>query len=537
MKSKAPTPQSVWTEYELGREYKRQIKLYRNYAMNEDFFLGDQWKLCDAPMLPKPVFNIIKRPCTHIISTVATDDISFDIVAPFKENDEAATMLASALKKEIEQVFEEQKVKTLFRELLRNAVVDGDMCLYWYFDADAKTSCRLQGKLVAEICENINVYFSNYHSSEVQNQSSIIIAMRRTVAQVRNEAIRNGMAEDEAEGCIIADDDQYQNEKGSADDILCTELLRFWRDNDGHIRFMKTTRKAVIKPETVTDMKLYPLAWMPWEKVKASMHGRAVVTGIVPNQTYINKQFATMMLSAERNAYPKNVYNVQRIPEWNNHIGEDIKCNGPVDESAFRSIRGGDFSAQMLELTRTIISMTKECIGIPDVAQGNIERPDNVSAILATQRAASTPLNLQKLSFYQFVEDTVLILIDMIFAYCKEQLGFDMADGSQFRTRIEIGSTDQWDEVGQYMTIENLWKLGIIKDAITVVEAIPSSMLRNKEQVVEKLKAELIEESNESLNNESFQARDFLNSAPTTAQPDIPIGERMQYEQNYGRIV
>ena len=44
---------------------------------------------------------------------------------------------------------------------------------------------------------------------------------------------------------------------------------------------------------------------------------------------------------------------------------------------------------------------------------GNV-RPDNTSAIIAVQQAAAVPLELQKRAFYQFVEDYVRVMIEIM---------------------------------------------------------------------------------------------------------------------------
>jgi len=50
------------------------------------------------------------------------------------------------------------------------------------------------------------------------------------------------------------------------------------------------------------------------------------------------------------------------------------------------------------------INYSRDMMGASDAALGNV-KPENTSAILAVQKASSAPLELQRLAFYQFVED------------------------------------------------------------------------------------------------------------------------------------
>ena len=57
-----------------------------------------------------------------------------------------------------------------------------------------------------------------------------------------------------------------------------------------------------------TGLTRYPIAWGNWEKQKNQYHGRALVTGLIPNQIFINQMFATAMRHLQLMAFPKTVY-------------------------------------------------------------------------------------------------------------------------------------------------------------------------------------------------------------------------------------
>ena len=61
---------TAWKQYEEGRSYKNAIGLYNRVDENERFFRGDQWRGVDAGGLPTPVFNLIKRIGSYLVSAV-----------------------------------------------------------------------------------------------------------------------------------------------------------------------------------------------------------------------------------------------------------------------------------------------------------------------------------------------------------------------------------------------------------------------------------------------------------------------------------
>ena len=59
-------------------------------------------------------------------------------------------------------------------------------------------------------------------------------------------------------------------------------------------------------------LTLYPITWFNWDYVQ-DYHGQAVITGLIPNQVFINKLFAMSMISLMTTAYPKIVYDRDRV--------------------------------------------------------------------------------------------------------------------------------------------------------------------------------------------------------------------------------
>ena len=344
----------------------------------------------------------------------------------------------------------------------------------------------------------------------MQKQPYILIAQRKTLKEAREEAKQHGGDVE----LIETDSDPNQGEAGD-DRGLVTVLVKFWKEN-GFVRAAKVTQTAVIRDEWDTGLKLYPIAWMPWETVRSSYHGQASVTGLIPNQIAINRMLAMSIRSAEMNAFPKMVYDASKIERWSNKVGEAIAVRGGgVTDAIATAIRGGDVSPQVMQLVESIATMTRDYMGASDAALGNI-RPDNTSAIIAVQQASSAPLDLQKRAFYDWCEDYVRIIVDMMRAnygtrtvaiqdkdvleqfippemlgmmeYFEMPVDFGKVDGVNMLMKVDVGSSAYWSEITQMQTLDNLANKGILSDPELYVEQIPSKYLAGKNKILESIK-------------------------------------------------
>ena len=499
MKNKKPF--EIWNEYQRGVNYNKGIDLYETVKKNENFFIGRQWEGVNAPDLAKPVINVLKRVVSYFISMIVADDIGVAFT-PFITTEEH-TKKADIWSREVERVIELSDIKEKSRDVIRNAAVDGDGILYFYFDSNAETGQSAKGRIACELVDNTNVIFGNPYSSDVQKQPYIIVEMRKTVDAVRSEARKNGVGEAETES-ILPDREyeMYDISTARADDDLVTVLVRFWREN-GTIHAVKTTRNTIIREAWDTGYRRYPIAVMPWEKVKNSYHGIAAITGLIPNQISINQLFAMAIHSAKTNAFPKMVYDATKISAWTNKVGQAIGVVGNPNEAVASGFRGADMSSQVFTLIDKMIQNTLEFMGASDAALGNIN-PQNTSAIIATQKASAMPLELQKLAFNRFTEDYVRTIVDMMsvdygMREVQSELNgevttelFDFSDDKAYELslKVDIGSAAYWSELMQVQTMDNLYGKGIINDVITYLEGIPEQYLRNKAKLIAKLRSE-----------------------------------------------
>lgn len=319
-------PSDIYREYQAGVDYNTSIGLYDTVRKNEQFYIGKQWEGLNAPDLDKPVLNFLKRVSSFIVAMLVSDDIAVQLT-PFRRTDRTDRQ-ADVLAREIERVIERTKTKALTRDMLRNCVVDGDGCFYWYFDNTLPGPQAIKGEIALELIDNTKVLFGNPFEHETQKQPYILIVKREQLAAVRERARKFG---------------------GKAADI----------------------------------------------------------------------------------------------------------------------------------------------------------RPDNASAIIAVQKATAAPLELQRLALYQFVEDYVRIIADLIAAHyglrevsyidgegeaVNEMFDFSDVDFDVMSIEVHVGASAYWSELTQLGTLDNLFAKGVLNDALLYLENVPDGYIRNKSRIMAKLK-------------------------------------------------
>ena len=492
------SPEEIWKQYEDGVSYNQRMELYEQVKKNENFYIGKQWEGLNAPDLNKPVINVLKRVVSYFISMIVSDDVgvSFSPFLPSKEEERNAQILSKA----IDEVVELADIRSKSREIIRDAAVTGEGYLHFYFNPEK----GINGQICAEIIPNINIIFGNPYSDDLQAQPHILIVMRKTVEKIKRELERNNQ---KAEETITEDSDPNQYDiSGAGQDGLVTVIRKMWKEN-GKVYAVETTKDRIIRPEWVVGYENYPLACMRWEKIKNSYHGQSAISALIPNQISINQLFAMSIHSVKSTAFPKIVFDRTKISSWSNKVGQAIGVTGNPNDAIFSGFKGPDMSGQVVDLIERLTQKTLEFMGASDAALGNI-RPNNTSAIIATQKASAMPLELQKLEFHRFTEEYIRVLIDMISvdygirSVAVEEEGntvvqdfdFSTLQNTNWKMDIEIGTSAYWSEVMQVQTLDNLFTKGIIPDAITYLESIPDSYIRGKAKIMEKLKGKMQEQ-------------------------------------------
>lgn len=592
------SPKEIFDEYQAGKEYNQSLDLYDNVEKNRRFYHGDQWYGVKAPDMTKPVFNIIKRVSTYYAAMLVSDDVGVHI-RPFNE-DEQNKAMAEIVSSSVEACIERTKTKQKARTNIKDACVDGDTAVYVRFDPDIETGNQsVSGDIATEIIDNEHVIFGNPYSDDVQRQPYILIVQRLYTAEVKDQAKEYGLSDDDIAKIIPDEDDNIVEEDSSNNKKLTTVITKFWkvkgtktiRDpkvpnmtkevNNTSLHFTMVTSQVTLRKDTDTGQKLYPIAWFSWDKVKNSYHGRSPITGLIPNQVFINKIYAMCMVYMTNMGFPKVFYDQNKIAKLTNNVTSATAItNMDLAGKMIDAVKAPDFSTQIMSLVDSTIAYTKDFMGASDAALGNISNPNNTSAIVAVQQASSVPLELQRLDYYQFFEDIVRIMVDVIscrygtrtvrvtesqakalnlidhYKYVNVLTGqeeppmvdhltgqisipngviqqpvyktytdinFSALRNLNYDIDVEIGQSSYWSEATTVQTLDNMYDKGIITNPVTYLEGIPDKYVPNKQQIIDEIKQQ---QNQANIQQQAAQAAAMAASSASTEAPDATY--RMQ---------
>jgi hypothetical protein len=502
-----------WQRYQQGLDYKSKISLLPTTDKNERFYAGRQWEGVKSNGLPTPVLNVTKRIIDYKISAVMSDNLTMQFSADgVGDNDpdgqvyrEAAQVLTQYSK----TLWENLKMDSMNENGLLDAAISGDIVSYWYWNDKANDIC-------GELIDNANFFPGDPNTSEINDaygpvQPRIILAFRRNVSDVKQEAQENNVSEQDLQK--ITGDTEYENQPGDrskieleGEDGKCVVLLDMWREMvDGQWRIMaeKSTRSVVIRPKWDTGLARYPVALGNWYKRKGSAHGEAEATSLISNQIMINQQAAMIALWIKLHGFPKVLYDKTRIGSWTNDLSLAIPVNGTDSGGvggAAQYMQPAQISTAVMEFMTWFIQITKDMAGANDAALGEASAT-NTSAIIVLQKATAIPLNSIKRRFYQYVEDIGLIWLDFFNSKystyrernleitvdgVKQIIKFDTSILQQMKLKlkIDVGPSTQWNEAAAAQTLDNL--LG--KQMITFIEylkRLPNGLIPDRQGLID----------------------------------------------------
>lgn len=541
--------------YEKGKEYNDDIELSDTVEQNRNFYSGKQWEDLNTEGL-KPIIINITRPIVQIkAASIMSDDISF-IVRPLgipgatsKNMEREAEIITNELKR----IWEKRKGTSKTRKAITNAAVDGDACWHMVWDTSipvakvdqelvdsiqpepagtdgmngtadtagvfgmASTTAEeggeeqladieVEGDIDFETIYNTRVFFGNTADPDVQKQPWILVASREYTAKLKQTAEENGVSGNDLDAIKGASDDYFDDDQ----EDRTTLFTYYYRDEEtGTICVMEATESVIIKEATDTGLHSYPIAWMNWEETMNSYHGTAAVTELVYNNLAVNVLATMAVASVSRSAFPTIIYRKDMIPEYNNGVGAAIGINGYCEDvnNTIKVVEGANYGYQVDKLIQYITDTTSDLNGATDASLGSLN-PENTSAIIAAQKAAMTPLELNKQALYQFVEDWCRCAIDFMANYYgirpvtvrdengQEQIiefNFDTINTAAFDIRIDVGGSSYWSEITEVQTLDNLF----LKEMITAeeyIEAMPINLLPSKNLLLYKIKARMAQE-------------------------------------------
>ena len=537
---KKTTPERVWKEYQKGLSFNDGIRLDETVQANENFFIGKQWEGVQSNGLPTPVFNFLKRVTLFQVASITSDNIKMQATPMgVTEDHGAAQVMADVLNQEFTVLFERNKIPVILREYLRNAAVDGDGCLYTYWDPEAETGQASRGAIVTEVIENTRVFFGNPNDRRVQRQPYIIISSREMLDSVQRRAERDGNSAEE----IRADEDArnaYGADPFRTDDKV-TVLLKLWRDEDTRTVWgCECTKDCMVRKPWDMGLKLYPITWLNWDYIQNCYHGQALITGLIPNQIFVNKAYAMSMISLMSSAFPKTVYDKTRVPHWDNRVGGAIGVNGGDVTNVAKIIEPAQISPQVAQFIQLAVDQTQTFQGATSAAMGDT-RPDNTSAIIALQRASSVPSEITKQNLYQSVEDLGQIYADYMAEYYGVRLvekdipldadpgmlqfadidpnapmvvefDFSQLKHAHFTMKLDVGASSYWSEIAAMQTLDNQLQQKQIS-LEDYLERVPDGFILKRRELLEKIRGA-----------SSMQAANGMPTAGEAQAQQLPAG-------------
>lgn len=410
----------VERQYKSGIAYLRQMNYLTKWPEYERFRAGDQWPAVtkNTAHLPRPVFNLIKMVESHKVANVMSEQINMVFSA---EEIEDAVPIAEDM--DIGQLFsrystvtwERIKQDELNEEALEVGANTGTSIMHYYWDGDRKGGSKLPwiGEMDGEVLDPINVFFGNPQQRDVQKQPWIIISSRESLRSVQDYAKANGVSAAIAKTIKPDDetnDEGYDMAKVEMSDAggKVTVLTKYWRDK-GEIWFTRTCSGITIKAPVSTDLTLYPLAVMQWERRRKSIHGIGETEGLIPNQKSVNTLIGMSILATMLTSWPKVVYKNGAIdPEKvTNQPGEMIEDRSPpASGDGIKYLAPVVMNGNPTALVEAILGYTRQMTGADEAATGTAPSAQlNATAIMLLQKAAGIPIESIKRRFYRFIED------------------------------------------------------------------------------------------------------------------------------------
>lgn len=573
--NKELTPEKIFKEYEAGINFKTAIGsrgVYEQAKMNERFYIGDQWHgaACgnDRPLVRH---NVIKRIGDYKISMISASPISVNYSAEgvpntigikgeikkemelmsngeasalFQEekaSDEEINLIMSAMSDYFKTTAERLKFDSLKEEALRNAYISGAGVVYTYWDADIMTGLyadegktkAIKGDIATEVLDIENVYLGDPNISDIQKQPYIIIAQRKSVKELRDEAKANGISEYDIEQ--IKADDNYNYEAGEYGNkeselakktVVLTKLYKVKENGNTTVKAVKVCKGVTIRKEWDLKIRLYPLALFNWERRRNNAYGESEITYLIPNQIAINRMLTSSVWAILMFGMPMMLVNKDVVQnDFVNEPGTIIEATGDVDEirSAISYINPANFSPSFDNNIVSLISNTLTQAGANDAALGNM-RPDNMSAIIAVREAATMPLQTVQNRYYQFCEDIARIWAEFwVQKYGKRSIKMH-DDGNTWympfdtekykdlvvTARIDVGSSTLYGEAQTIATLDALFDRQVI-DVLQYIKRLPKGVIPDVTGLIKEM-----EKANEEAKAmQEAQMQSLVNSTPS----------------------
>ena len=460
----------IWQKYEKGVEWHNKNSLYTNTDQYYNLFEGRQWANVESGDEKLSQHNFIQPICEYKTAMVAMNQMTINY-SPLNtgENQQAFRDTCDLLNEFARSKWELKKMDAKTWEVVKQACISGDSYMFFY-----------NSQLDAQHIDRTNIYLSDEQNSDLQKQKHIIIYERRFVDDVKEDAKKNKIPQDQID-MIVADDDTetlpsnvQSNEVKSNDKCSC---LLYLTKKDGKIYIARSTKTVVYQAETLIEgLTLYPIVSFLWSTKRGSSRGIGEVEPLVNNQINANKLLARRELNLKMTGFAKPVYNTRMIsnPQDVEKVGLSIKINSDtvqkVDD-AFKYISPAPVGIDAKTMQDELINVSRDLANAGDNATGNIN-PEKASgaAIIAVKDQQAIATTQTVAAYRQFIEDVASVWLDMWIAYNPNGLTVDLEqDGEliqqtitadilrelQVNIRIDVSPSNPYSKFAREQSLEN----------------------------------------------------------------------------------
>lgn len=524
---------AIWSQYQKGLQYFSRVGLTKEWEDAENFYEGKHWPAPTArtKSLPRPVINL----CSMIADNKKAGILSGKLKMVFRPSEnfggllDMATNGANIFTKFSENINKEMKLDDLDDQAQDYATQLGSYVFHFYWDREVIGGMETHyvGGMRGEILHPKNVIVSNFRELDEQKQKYIIIASIESLESVKKQAKANGIKTIDE----IKPDHEIEDE-ATKDDEVCTVLTKYFRKN-GKVMWCKSTKNSMIQEPTnwepnprkiklteddidsddsaepdiaeestneMFNRQLYPIVIGRHKNRKDCIYGIGEVTQAIPNNKSINFNIAMMLLSVQQTAWPKILQKVNALArqQITNTPGEVLTDYSKTNGWGIQYLNPPNFNAQALQLTNSIMDLTRTTSGSTEVVTGEVLGANMAAtAIIALQNQAKKPIEIYQQKRYRTYEKIGRVEEQFFKYYYNDgrefgweedgQLNVERMNGAQYKDFefaliLDVGQSGAYSESLSIGLLDQLKADGTITQD-EYIELYPDSIMNFKEQL------------------------------------------------------
>ena len=448
---------AIWKHYDRGVDHHNKVKMY---SETEEFYAmvqGNQWEFVESGGEHMSQHDFITGIVEHKVAMVAMNAMTINY-SPLNtgENQAVYQDACEKLNAYAASKWELTKMDIADWEVVNAACVTGDSYLFFY-----------NSNLDHQVIDRTNIYFADEQEKDIQKQKRIIIYERRFVDDVKEDARKNGIDEQQIES-IVADDntvtlpkdakEEVENDK-KCSGVVCLEkkiLPPPYADKYG-VYIARSTQTVIYQPlervvgrdkdgnEIGIGVTRYPIAKMMWYPKRGSSRGIGEVKRQMNNQINSNRLLYRREESIKLSAFPKPVVS-QAIsnPDDAKKVGVVMKIKDNVTKisEAFGYVSPQSATSEPKELQDEYIDKSRDLANAGDNATGNIN-PEQASgaAIIAVKDQQAIATNKPQAYHKMFIEEVAAIYLDTWIAYNPNGLEVPIEEEQEDGTKLLVNQT------------------------------------------------------------------------------------------------